>query len=46
MTAAGIVLVAIGAWHTLLIATSRHDHAKGMHALVWGSALVIAGRST
>jgi hypothetical protein len=44
MTGLGAVLVAVGAWHALFIASNREGHARGMHALVWGSAFVIAGR--
>jgi len=46
VTGLGVVLAALGAWHALFIATSRRDHAAAMHALVWGSALIIAGRTT
>lgn len=44
MTGLGAVLVGVGAWHALFIASNRKDHAAGMHVLIWGSAFVIAGR--
>lgn len=45
MTGLGVALAALGAWHAVFIATSRRDHARGMRALVWGTALIIAGRT-
>lgn len=45
MTALGAVLVGVAAFHTLIVATNRRDHAAGMHVLVWGAALIIAGRT-
>lgn len=43
MIAAGAVLVGGGAFYALLVAASRREHSAGMHALIWGSALVVAG---
>ena len=46
MTGIGAVLVSIGAFHALIVAASHKEHTAGMHLLVWGAALVIAGRVT
>ena len=44
MTAVGAAMVAYGAYHCLIVATSKRDFRRAMHVVVWGSALVVAGR--
>lgn len=43
MTGLGYLLIGVGALHTLFVASNDREHANGMHVLVWGCALVVAG---